>query len=121
MVTTVPRSKGGQNPPPCSRHVSPSFWPMQIKTAALVKHRTPYLLNVRRLRRPFTGDGIGPSARAALHPSIAAAAAQKIRIPASRMLFRGIVCRTNVPRAGDGSQPCTGAHAIVKAGSGDVA
>jgi hypothetical protein len=51
MVTTVPRSKGGQNPPPCSRHVSPSFWPMQIKTAALVKHRTPYLLNVRRLRR----------------------------------------------------------------------
>lgn len=46
MVTTVPRSKGGQNLPPCSRHVSPSFRPMQIKTAALVKHRTTCLLNV---------------------------------------------------------------------------
>ena len=46
---------------------------------------------------PFAGDGIGPSARATPHTSIAAAAAQKIRILASRMLFRSIVCRINVP------------------------
>ena len=42
MVTTVSKAKAAK----IHRHVSPTFRPMQIKTVALVKHRTTYLLNV---------------------------------------------------------------------------
>lgn len=101
-------------------HVSPSSRPMQIKTAALVKHRTTCLLNVFP-RPPRQIDSPPPSSTAYCTMPDTRCQAEPLRILASRMLFRGIVCRGPTSPAGTGSRPSGGTHAIVKACSAAVA